>query len=277
MLKWTHVALSCLGILLSNSTLATQIFAIDSIQSYVEAYAPKWTAYMYTPYFVAGPGSSPPPSTLEWQLDWVVKRYQLSGDFAGAVDASPWTVNWAHLNLNATHLLSNVPSYVQAVTLPSQITFSLTDGSVAQIDPCRFNDPYNLPTLFGVGTCFNGGATPTLTGMFDGQSLALTGTSGLLDTLNVIAPLTAGTIETIANPGSPPLLDPSLYPTHWLRYQVVASTVPEPATLLLILVGSMLLMVISGIRPARQVKKPQATEDRAMQQMSIAELEYANQ
>lgn len=142
-----------LGILTASTTFASPIYVIDSAQSYVSAYVPIWTAYSYTPFYVPGPDGAPPPaSTVVWDLTWSLQKFGLSGNFEGTSDLSPWEPPWAHLTITNASILNSLPSYINNATsvLPTLITYSQTDATVADPGPCLM-DPYYPPTSV---TCF---------------------------------------------------------------------------------------------------------------------------
>ena len=235
-----HLVMGFLATFFANSTHASPTYLIDPTQSYISAYAPTWTAYSYMPDFVTGPGSPPPAPTVVWDVTWAIKNFQLSGNFQGSTEISPWAPAWAHLTISDESLHNQLPGYISNAgsILPKQITYSVLGGLVADPGPCLMADPFS-PSLFG-GSCYYAGRIPYISGTFDGQTLALTS----VESDSGFSPPTTfyrgpGTYTQIADPGPPPLLDPSLYPTYWLSYRIVAAAVPEPGTLLLVLIGSL--------------------------------------
>lgn len=237
---FSHFIVVFLATFFANSIYASSIYSIDSTQSYVSAYVPEWTAYNFTPYYVSGPGApSPPTPTVVWDLAWTLEEFQLSGNFQGTTEVSPWEPAWDHLTITNENLQSQLPSYVQGSFLPGQITYSVLGRNVFQIDPCGINDPF-YPSASG--SCWYSGGTPFLSGTFDGETLALTGGSGATTPIGSITFVGTGTVQQIVDPGPPPSLDASQYPTQWGSYQIVANVVPEPGTLPLVLIGGMLLI-----------------------------------
>ena len=233
-----HLVMGFLATFFANSTHASPTYLIDPTQSYISAYAPTWTAYSYMPYFVTGPGSPPPAPTVVWDVTWAIKNFQLSGNFQGSTEISPWAPAWAHLTISDQRLHNQLPGYISNAgsILPKQITYSVLGGLVADTGPCLMADPF-YPSLGG--SCFYEGSIPYISGTFDGQTLAVSVATDPRFSLPVTFLGGLGTYKQIADPGPPPLLDPSLYPTTWLSYQIVAAAVPEPGTLLLVLIGSL--------------------------------------
>lgn len=222
---------------IANSIYASPIYSIDSTQSYVSAYVPNWTAYNFTPYYVSGPGAPTPPPTIVWDLAWTLENFQLSGNFQGTTEISPWNSAWAHLTITNENLQSQLPSYVQGPFLPGQITYSVLGNNVVQINNCGTSDPFYPPSS---GSCLSSNV-PSLSGTFDGETLALAGSSGAVTPFGSITFVGNGTVQQIVDPGPPPLLDASQYPTQWGNYQIVANVIPEPGTLPLVLIGCMLI------------------------------------
>lgn len=217
-------------IIFCNSAMAGQMYSIDPTQSWVSAYVPNWTAYNYnyTPPFVAGPGALPTPTpTVVWNLDWTLEKFQLSGTFQGVAKIDPWAPmfpGWGTLAITNESLQTQLPNYMPAFILPS-FAYTLPGGN---IDPC--GGPF-------IGSCgFSGGAI-SLAGTFTGVTLELIGTSVGAITPGGRYTFGADPTQQIVNPGPPPYLDASQYPTQWGSYQVVANTVPEPGTIPLVLIG----------------------------------------
>ena len=232
-----HLVMGFLATFFANSTHANPTYLIDPTQSYISAYVPTWTAYSYMPGFVTGPGSPPPAPTVVWGVTWAIKNFQLSGNFQGSTEISPWAPAWARLTISDQSLQNPLPSYINNAgsILPKQITYSVLGGLVADPGPCLMADPFS-PSLSG--SCFYAGIIPYISGTFDGQTLALAGVesdSGFSPPTTFFEP---GVYKQITDPGPPPL-DPSQYPTYWLSYRIVAAAVPEPGTLLLVLIGSL--------------------------------------
>jgi hypothetical protein len=140
--------------------------------------------------------------------------------------------------MTSVSLQTQLPTYVQGFTLPGLITYSVATGNVFQLDPCGDNDPF-YPSSSGL--CWYAGGVPALAGTFDGKSLDLSGGSGALPPLVIVAP-GFDPQQQIADPGPPPTLDASQYPTQWNSYRIVANAIPEPGTLTLVFIGSLVLI-----------------------------------
>lgn len=227
-----------------NVAVASQMYSIDSAQSWVSAYVPNWTAYNYTPPYLTGPGAPPPPTpTVVWNLDWTLEKFQLSGTFQGAAAIDPWAPmypGWGTLAITNESLQIQLPDYLPAFALPDNIVYTLLGGS---IDPC--GGPF-------IGSCAFFGGAFSLGGTFDGVALELIGTS-----VGAVAPIGQVSLgvdptQQIANPGPPPHLE--YPPAQWGSYQVVANTVPEPGTVPLMFLG------IAALYHASRRKIPSSTQ-----------------
>lgn len=229
-----------------------ELLVIDSSQSYVSTFVPNWTAYSV----VTQPWQNREvSSTPVWSLEWTLTEFQVSGHFWATSDISPYGTAWAHLTLSDQSIQSDLPGGMRQSfsSLPmASLTYSIVDGAVADDGPCSMFDPY-YPMPMG-GSCSIIGSPGTLSGNFDGQTLDIVGTHGGFPAVVPIGPIfPVGSIEPfVGDPGMPPTLDPSDYPTVWLSYRVVANVVPEPGTLSLVMLGG--LWIFS--RPARKPISP---------------------
>lgn len=235
--------LAILAEFFAQSVQATPIYLIDSSQSYVSAYVPEWTAYSYTPPYIIDPNTPPPDPTILWALNWTLENFQLSGYFQGIIQISPYNPAWAHLTISNQNLHNQLPSYLtQSFELLGQVTYSVSDGFVTQTNFCS-GDPYYpwLPS----GACIWTGPPPYLSGTFDGETLDIAGGSGGLPPVDIIA---GGVYpsQQINDPGPPPPLDPSQSPTTWASYRIVATTIPEPGTFYLFLIGGFAFIIRSA-------------------------------
>lgn len=221
-----------------------QVFSIDSSQSYISTYTQKWTAYYDYSGFVLE-GSPVPPAPIVWELEWDVKKFQVSGTFAASTQASTLKPEFGTVTMTQWKLDYQLPSYAagpSSTYLPwqgdsSSARYVVATGALIDAGPCGLNDPLSI--LYGSGSTCSSISNPTFGGSASSTAITLSGWSGGR------APLTFSTgfhsSVLAVNPGLPPSLDESQYINNWREYHLVASTVPEPQTLTMLLVGGLVV------------------------------------
>ena len=227
-----------------------QVFSIDSSQSYISTYTQKWTAY-YDYSQVVLEGSTVP---IVWDLEWDVKKFQVSGTFAASTQVSTLKPEFGTVTMTQWKLDYQLPSYAagpSSTYLPwqgeiSSARYVVATGALIDGGPCGLNDPLSI--LYGSGSSCYSIFNPTFGGSASSTAITLSGWSG------EGAPLSGSTFHSsvlAVSPGLPPSLDESQYIKNWREYHVVASAVPEPQSLSMFLVGGLVL-----IRYARRRKSP---------------------
>lgn len=228
---------------MGNGAAASVMYSIDSAQSYITAYVPSWDIKSVTPLL----GSFGTVLLVEWQLEWTIQTLNVSGTLKGMSESSPWRTGWDHLAISDMNLVDAFPDSMLGPTLPTQITYSVSNGQVWESHEggsCNQYDPFFNYPGFGF-VCWSAGGT-LLSGYFDGSVLDLVGNAEQLFFLvpTVYQIIVGDPNQQTLNPGSPPPVDQTLYPAQWVGYRVVANVVPEPGTIFLILVGG--LGIVAG-------------------------------
>ena len=213
-------------VLFCNTASAGQIYNVDPTQSYVKTYVPSWVASTSFGSFTQAP-SGELVFTPGWALQWNLTAFSLSGSFDGSVESSPWVPGVAHFGITQQEYRAGAPISA-AINLPSSLTFYQSSGDIAyDSGPCATDPFYPPPGPDWYCSGWSTGFAPQLSGTFDGDTLNIQGDSGGFPLLNI----------SFYIGDTPPPLDPDSFTSQYFTYQIVATSVPEPSTLPLILLG----------------------------------------
>ncbi len=224
--KFNMVAVIGALIFPCNAVMAGQMYNIDPAQSYVMAYTPTWVINSYS-LSLTQDGQF--ISTPTWKAEWNLTSFALAGSFDGTTEWSSWAPGVGHFTIAQMSFNVGVPSAV-SFNPPSLITFYQSTGVVADHSgPCALDPFYGASPVGWSCTGFSNGFSANVSGIIEDGAVDIQGGSGGIPELLI-------PISTYSGMSPPPSVDLGLYPQQYL-YRVVASAIPEPATLWLLCFG----------------------------------------
>ncbi len=236
------------GVIIScNAAMAGQMYNIDPTQSWVKAYVPTWIPSTWgASYSIGSNGQLVQTPTLPtWQTEWNRATFSLSGSFEGITEWSPWTPGVGHFTISQGNFIVALPS-PEAFNPISIFTFDKPTGSVYyDSGPCS-HDPFSGP-IPGLWLCsgWSTGIPASLSGMFDGNTLNIEGSTG--------GNYTSFIFSTYVGLTPPASVDTNNFPQFQpYEYKIVANAVPEPGTIPLILIGIAAVVQVGNRRKLKR-------------------------